>query len=272
MVKWGQNTSFYNQIKTEILEAYRFRYVTYAYVTTNLKLRYRRSSLGFIWTVLAPMLHYILIGLVFTLLMSQRRSNYFAYYFSGALFFAIISGILNKAPTIFIANENFIKKIYVPKLTFVLNVISIEVVNFFLSGSTLILLGLMLHKFEPTWMIFASIIPVIYAAISLLGITCLISVITVYFRDFIHIMPVGLQALFFATPIVFDETMIPEKYHWIIVCNPVYYLLKMFRGPLLDQTLAPASLYLYGLVGSVSILIFGLFIIKKFDNRIVFKL
>lgn len=272
MVKSGLNTSIYNQIKTEISEAYRFRYVTLAFVSTNLKLRYRRSSLGFIWTVLAPMLHYILIGCVFTLLMSQRRPDYFVYYFSGALFFAIIAGVLNKAPTIFIANEHFIKKIYIPKLTFVMNVVSIEVVNFFLSGTSLIILGILIGKFTPSFYVFLSFIPVILAALSLLGLTCIISVASVYFRDFIHIIPVIVQAAFFATPIVYDETMIPESYHWLIYYNPVYYFLKMFRMPLLEQTAAPLNYYVFGFCFSAACLIIGLLTVKKFDNRIVFKL
>lgn len=272
MVKTGLNTSIYNQIKTELFEAYRFRYVTMAFVSTNLRLRYRRSSLGFIWTVLAPMLHYILIGLVFTLIMSQRRPNYFAYYFTGALFFAMISGMLNKAPIVFIANEHFIKKIYVPKLTFVLNIVLIEVVNFFLSASSLIVLGILLGKISPSWYSFFAIIPVIYVSMALLGLTCIISVATVYFRDFIHIIPVAIQAAFFATPIVYDETMIPPEYHWIITYNPIFYFLKMFRLPLLDNQLASWQLYAGGFLFSAGILIIGLLVVKKFDNRIIFKL
>lgn len=272
MVKSGLNTSIANQIKTEISEAYRFRYVTMSFVITNLRLRYRRSFLGFIWTVLAPMLNYILIGLVFTLLMSEKRPDYFTYYFSGAIFFAIVAGVLTKAPTVFISNEHYIKKIYVPKLTFILNIISIEVVNFLLSGVSLIILGLLLGKFKPSLYILFSFIPVIFVTFALLGLTCLISVSTVYFRDFIHIIPVLVQAIFFTTPIIYDETMIPKEYAWFITYNPLYYFLKMFRAPLLEQSLAPLSFYAFGFSFSITLFVIGVLTVKKFDNRIVFKL
>lgn len=272
MTTTEHSNSIFSLIAQELKEAYRYRYVTYSFVETNLKLRYRRSSLGFIWTVLAPMLHYIVIGLMFSLIMGSKRPDYFVYYFSGALFFAIISGVMNRAPNIFISNEHFIKKIYIPKLTFVLNAVCIEATNFFLSASSLILLGVLLGKFHLSIYLPMALIPVLMAAVTLLGVSCLISVLSVYFRDFQHIMPVALQALFFATPIVYDETMIPEQYHWIMTYNPISYFLKMFRQPLLEQTLPSFQTYLSGFIFSVIILILGLWIVKKFDNKIVFKL
>lgn len=259
-------------IKQELRDAYRYRYVTYSFVQTNLKLRYRRSVLGFVWTVLAPMLHYVVIGFVFSMLMAGKREDYFAYYFSGALFFSMISGVLNRAPMVFIANEHFIKKIYVPKIIFVLNAVSIEVINFCLSATALIVLGMLSGQVHLSPLVILSIVPVILIAIGLLGIACFVSVAAVYFRDLLHIVPVVIQALFFLTPVVYDKTMIPEKYHWIVQYNPFYYFLQMFRMPLIEGGLPSPLVFAGGLVFSLVVLVVGLVIVKKFDNRIVFKL
>lgn len=256
----------------ELNEAYRFRYVTISSVQNNLKLRYRRSFLGFIWTLLAPMLHYIVIGLVFNILMGQKRPDYFVYYFSGALFFAIISGVLNRAPMIFIANEHFIKKIYVPKFTFILNGVSIELTNFLLSTTSLVIIGIAFGYFHPSYMTIFSLLAVLQIALLLTGISCFISVLTVYFRDFVHIVPVIVQALFFITPVIYDQSMIPEKYHLLLKLNPFYYYLKMFRMPLLEGTIPNYTLYIYTSLFSLLVFFLGLMIIKIFDNKIVFKL
>lgn len=272
MIITGRKLSFLEQVIFEFKEVYRFRYVVYSFVQTNLKLRYRRSALGFIWTVLAPMLHYIVIGLVFSVLMGNRRADYFVYYFSGALFFALITGVLNRAPMVFIANENFIKKIYIPKLTFILNAVSIELTNFLLSGTSLILLGILMGKFVLSPYIVLSLIPVFLAAVALLGLSCLLSVAAVYFRDLTHIIPVVIQAAFFATPVIYDESMIPLKYHWLITYNPAYYFLKLFRVPLLEQRLPDANSYGIATTFSVICLLLGLWVVKKFENKIVFKL
>lgn len=262
----------FSQIVSELRNVYKFRYVTYSFVQTSLKFRYRRSYLGFFWTVLAPMLHYIIMGLVFTMLMGNKRPDYFAYYFSGALFFALISGVLNRATIAFLVNEHFIKKIYVPKLTFVFNAVGIELVNFFLSGSSLIILGILTSYFKLSGYMFLAFIPVILAALALTGISCILSVATVYFRDFINITPVVIQAAFFATPVIYDETMIPQKYVWLIEWNPIYYYLKSFRLPLLSQTVPSWEVYVFIAAFSLFFLLAGVIVLMKYDNRIAFKL
>lgn len=267
--KSSKNTNF---LFRELQNVYRFRYVTFSFVYTTLKFRYRRSYFGFLWTVLAPMLHYIIMGLVFTMLMGDRRQDYFAYYFSGALFFALISGILTRATVAFLENEQFIKKIYVPKLTFILNAVGIELANFSLSGTSLIILGLITSYFHPSFYVVFSFIPVFLAAVGLIGIACLISTLTVYFRDFINITPVVIQASFFATPVIYDESMIPSKYSWIISVNPISYYLRAFRMPLLEQNIPSWENYAFMLSFSFIVLTIGLVTLVKFDNRIAFKL
>lgn len=260
------------RVLKELSNAHKFRYVTYAYINTTLRVKYRRSYLGFFWTVLAPVLHYIIIGLVFTMLMGNSRPDYFAYYFSGALFFSLISGVLNRSTNSLVANEHFIKKIYVPKLTFVLNAVGIEFANFLFSGSALIFLAILTSQFNYSFYVVFSFIPLVFAAIALVGISCVLSVGTVYFRDFVAIVPVALQATFFATPVIYDEAMVPEKFRWLMDWNPLYYFLKAFRMPLLSESLPPIETYLIMLLISVLCLFLGLVTLIKFDNRIVFKL
>lgn len=259
-------------ILNELRNVYRFRFVTYAYVSTNVKLKYRRSYLGFVWTVLAPMTHYLIMGLVFTVLMGRNRSDYFQYYFSGALFFALISGIINRATTTFLINEHFIKKIYIPKLTFIVNGVGIELTNFFLSGTSLIVLGFVFGKISFSPLAFLAIIPVVLGALALTGLACIIGLTTVYFRDFINIVPAVVQAAFFATPVIYDQTMIPEKYRWLIYYNPLYYILELFRAPLINHSVPPFEYYVFSALFSIFCFMAGILVLIRFDNRIVFKL
>ncbi len=261
-----------DQIIQELKETYRFRNVVYSNIQTNLKLRYRRSTLGFIWTVLAPMLNYVVIGLVFSVLMSGRRTDYFLYYFFGAVFFAIVSGVLSRAPFIFISNEHFIKKIYLPKLIFVLSTVGVELVNFFLSVSVLIFLGSVSGMLHLSWHVILTVIPIFLVACFLLGLSCILAVSTVYFRDFLHIIPVVVQAVFFATPIIYDKSMVPKEFHWCFIINPFYYFIEIFRQPLIDHAVPSYEMYLVPFVISFIMLPLGLYIIKIFDNKIIFKL
>ena len=263
---------WYSRLKRMAEEVYRYRYVTYAYVMTNLKARYRRSVLGFFWTVLAPMMNYFIMGLVFTLLLKNQMESYFVYYFSGAVFFAAVNGIMNRAPQAFIANEHYIKKIYLPKMIFVQNVVIYEFVNFFLSAVSLMILGFITGYLHLSWVSVTSLVPVLLLAFFLFGLAAIVGLGAVYFRDLLHIIPAVLQALFFATPIIYNREMIPQKYHFLVDINPFSYFLDAFRAPLISHQL-PSWHLLLALAGiSFLSFLFGFFLIDRFENKIVFKL
>lgn len=265
MFKWSE-------IKKELLEVYRYRYVVVSYIQSNLKLRYRRSVLGFLWTVLAPMLNYLVMGIVFSLLMRDRMDNYFVYYFSGAVFFTIISATLNRAPTFLISNEQFIRKIYIPKLIFVLNGTFYEIANFILSAISLLALGFLTGHLDLSWHSLLIVIPIFLLTFMLLGLGCIISIASVYFRDFLHIIPVIVQAVFFLTPVIYDKSMIPSEYQFLIYFNPFFYFLEIYRQPLVFHLVPSINYYLLCVLMSFGTFFTGIFMIKKFDNRIIFKL
>lgn len=217
-------------------------------------------------------MNYAMIGFVFTLLMKDRRPNYFIYYFAGANFFAIISGILNRAPLIFLQNENYIKKINLPKLIYILNAVAMELVNFFLSTTVLIVIGLCTGVLNLSWSVFMSLIPVALISLFLVGLSCVMAVMTVFFRDFIHIGPAFVQAAFFFTPVIYDSNMIPPQYREWLKLNPFYYFVELFRAPLLDQVMPSAQFLVISSVLSVVLLLVGIQILKIYDNQIVFKL
>lgn len=260
------------EIKKECVDVYRFRYVVYSYVQTYLKLRYRRSYLGFVWTVLAPMLHYVVIGVVFSLLMRGSQENYFLYYFSGAVFFGIVAGTFSRGMMAFIANEQFIKKIYIPKMIYILQAVSVEFTNFFLSTLALMAIGLVTGHLHLSPSLFLTLIPLALLFFTLVGVACLVAVMTVYFRDFTNIIPAALQALFFATPILYDPSMMPERYHWVFKANPLYYFLELIRQPLLNSSFAPLRYYVFCTAVAALTFVFGLLTVKAFDNKIVFRL
>jgi ABC-2 type transport system permease protein/lipopolysaccharide transport system permease protein len=253
-------------------QLYKYRYVTFSYVQTALKHRYRRSKLGFIWTVAAPLSHYLVIGLMLSVILKGARPDYFTYYFAGAVFFSFVTGVLARAPSIMIGNENFIKKVPVPKMIYVLNHVFFEAINFILTAGTLFIIGLLLQKVHLDLTFISTLFVIVFTAITLIGVGCALSIITVYFRDMNLIIPVVLQALFFVTPITFEVKMLPEHLHWIIALNPLWYYLEAFRRPLLGEGFAPANYYFGILAFSLFWLWLGSWLLMKYDNRIIFKL
>lgn len=262
----------FGALKTELMDAWRFRYVVISFVQTKLKQRYRRSVLGFLWTILAPMTHYAIIGFVMSHIGRANIPNYFVYMFTGSVFFSVFSNIMNSAPGYLIGNEHFIKKIYLPKVIFIFNSIFLEFTNFLLTASALLLLGIVTQTVHFSAALWFLPIPLFFAFIMLTGLGSLISVMAVYFRDLMHIIPAVMQAAFFLTPILYSPESLPGNYKKFIFWNPLYYVIECFREPIVSGEL-PKSIYIVGLgVSSVIVGLFGLVVLKKYDNKIVFRL
>lgn len=261
-----------DSIVTEFKDAWKYRYVIQSFVSTKLKQRYRRSVLGYFWTILAPFMHYAIIGFVMSHIGRSSMPNYFVYMFSGSVFFSVIAGVVNSSPMYLIANEHFIKKIYLPKIIFVLNTVTLEFVNFSLTSVSLVLLGLITQVIHFSFAFIYLPIPIVFGMLLLVGLGCIISIATVYFRDLIHILPAVMQAAFFLTPILYSIDQIPEKYHQFILINPIYYLIECFRLPIAQGTIPPLNYTILLTCSSILVFTTGIVLLKKYDNKIVFRL
>jgi len=264
--------SLLRDLVSEIKELYRFRWVTYSFVRSTLLLRYRRSFLGFFWSLLNPILNYIVVGMVFYLLSRGSTPNYFVYMFTGSAIFNLISVTTNTSPLIMLANEHYIKKIYLPKAIFIVNSILFELVNFIFSITALIILGLIGGKLIFSWSLFS--IPLVLFFILMLnfGIASFLSVTTVFFRDFVHITPILTQATFFATPILYTIDLVPPQYQHFVQFNPFFHIVQCFREPLYSGRLADPINYAVLIFVSLTFFTLGFWILKKNENRIVFRL
>ena len=256
----------------EIRDAYTYRYVTIAYVETTIRQKYRRSILGFFWSLLAPIMQFGAIGLIFYLTRVPDIPNYFSFAFFAAVGFNQIAATLNSAPYILVGNESYIKKIFVPKLTFVLNTACFESANFILSFVGLCALGILLGQVKLSWAIFFIPVSTLITLVLLVGLSSVIAVGTVYFRDLTLIMPVLTQVSFFITPIFYRPENLGPKLSKLVYFNPLTYYVELYRQPIYSGSLPSLPNIVFCSILSFLCLFLGLWLLKKFDNKIVFKL
>lgn len=264
--------ALHNSIITEIRETLRYRWVVFYFVYSFQKHRYRKSFLGYLWSVLAPLMQNLVIGFVFFSLFRFDMEGYLLYLFSGIVIFSLFSSVIGSSPTVFINNENFIKRIYVPKLAYVLQIVLLETVNFLFIFISLLILGIAFRQITFSALYAFLAVPVVLAILLLIGEVCIMGVMTVYFRDLAFIVPVVIQTLFFLTPVYYPITMMPARIQTIIRYNPLYWYVELFRKPIYEGALPSWHLILACAVLSVVSCVFGLWILKRYDNKIVFRL
>lgn len=269
MINAGQ---LLNPIQKEITDLWRYRWVCYSAVTSVLKMRYRRSVLGFFWSLLGPVLNYLIVGIVFSFLSKSNTENYFTFMFAGTAIYNLLSVTINQSPNIMISNENYIKKIYLPKSIFILNVVLMEFINFCLGLLALSILGIIFGGLKISFSLLYLPIPILAALFFNIGAASILSIVTVFFRDVTHILPIIMQAAFFGTPIVYPAELAPHQLRFLFHLNPFYYFVESFRFPIYHGTLPPNEITFMTITLSLFVFMIGIVVLKKFDNKIVFRL
>lgn len=260
-----------NKFLYEISEIARYKELLRNLVVRDIKVRYKRSVLGFIWVMLNPLLMMVILSMVFSEIFKVSTKNYTAYLLSGIILWNFFSQSTSASVHSFIGNSNLIKKVYMPRAIFPLSVVVSALINFVFSLIPLFIIFLINGtSVSPNFYILPVGI-VLLLAFSF-GIALILSTLTVFFHDTIYIYEVLLLAWMYMTPIFYPESIIPQKFSFIIHFNPFYYFLCIFRGALYMDVSAIYEKILYGLVFSIASLLAGWIIYHRNKDRVVYCL
>lgn len=207
-------------------------------VVRDLRVRYRRSTLGVLWTLLLPLLNTLIFTTIFSAAFGFHVENYAVYALSGVLFWNFFQQSVISAMYSLARNASIMKKLPVPKAVFPVATILSGLVNFTLA--LIPLLGLMLVTGQPLKpaLLFLPVAMAI-AALFALGVGLLLSPLAVFFTDVVELVSVVLMLIMYLTPVFYPIGIVPEKFRWLIGLNPVAIVLETFRDPIFRGALPP---------------------------------
>jgi ABC-type polysaccharide/polyol phosphate export permease len=255
----------------EVVEIIRYRELLRNLVIRDIKVRYKRSVLGFAWVMLNPLFMMLILSLVFSSLFKVEVANYTAYVLSGIIFWHFFSQGTSVALLGFTGNSDLLKKVYIPKAVFPLSIIISALINFILSLLPLFVI-LLITGTRMSYHILLLPAGILLLFIFSFGLSLILSTITVFFKDMLYIYGVLLMAWMYLTPIFYPPTIIPEQYRLIFSLNPLYHFIGLFRGCLyLDSPLIYEN-FIFGLAFSVLALLAGWGFYHRYKDRIVYYL
>lgn len=250
---------------------YDYRLVMLQLVKQQITLRYRRTVFGFLWTLLNPLLNMAVIATVFSLVMKFQIDQYAIFLFAAMIPWSFFSGALNQSAGVLIANESLFKKIYLPKQIFVASSLMSLLIDSLLSTLCLFVIALAIGA-KLTLPLLGLPIAFLLLAIFSFGLSLIVAVGSVFFRDLQYLIGVLMQAMYFMTPIIYPITAVPEKYHWAFIWNPMYYFVLYFRAPLYDGVWPSIDLMFTCFLLAAASLIIGLIVFRVNDKKIIFRL
>lgn len=255
---------------TELVrETYRYRELIWALALKELKVRYKRSLLGFMWALLNPALMMLVLTLVFSTIMRFAIPRYAIFLLSVLLPWTFFAQSLSYAAESIVGNGELIKKVSVPKLIFPVAAVVSNFINLMLSLIPLALLVLgMGHPFYWTWLYLP--VPILALVIFTLGMTFFFAAANVYYRDVSHIVQVVLSAWFYLTPIIYAIDFIPPNRQWLFRLNPIIYVINGFRLSVYYGQLPKWRSIVASFVCAFIALFIGFAIFRKYQDDFVF--
>jgi ABC-2 type transport system permease protein/lipopolysaccharide transport system permease protein len=259
----------------DVDEFRRFRGVIGNLVAQELQVRYQRSMLGFLWTLVNPALMMGTQALVFSRLFrgigGMGPWEYAVFLFAGAMPWTFLATSLTECTTALIHQEGLIRKIYVPKWIFPLARVLIQGITFALSLTALFLMLWPLGAPVSSSLLALPIAMVMLGAFTM-GLGLIAATIHTFFRDFGHFLGVGLQAWYFLTPIIYRADFLPANERWKFWLNPAYPFVRLFQIIIHESRWPSVWLFLLCACIGVSTLVLGYVVFKSQERKIVFRL
>lgn len=246
------------------------RFILSELIKKGIRLKYRRSYLGIIWSLLEPLLTMIVLTIVFGTLYHHHDIRTFAVFIlCGRLLYTFFSQSTTAALKSIRANSSIIKKVYVPKVLYPLSSILFNYVIFLISLIVLALVATVLGVY-PTVYTLEAVVPLITLLLLSLGCGLILSTVGVFFRDMEYLWTVLLMIVMYTCAIFYEpERLLVSRWGFILKANPLFCVIMEFRDAVLYAQPMNPKYVAYSLGFSVVSIALGLWMFRKNEDRFI---
>ncbi len=239
-------------------------------VNRDIKIKYRGSVLGILWSVLNPLGMMIIMSIVFSHVFRGNIENFPVYLMCGQIIFNFYNEASTVAMGSILGNAALIRKVYVPKYLFPMSKVCSCFVNL-LTSFIALLLVIVFTGTKLTWSALLIVIPIFYIFLFSLGMGLLLSALVVEFRDLIHLYGVLLTAWMYLTPIFYPVDILPVWVRTIVELNPLTNIIMILRELIMYGTLPGMMLHVKCIISCLIVLAVGVVVFHKQQDTFILK-
>ena len=258
-------------IKNVVMNLKKYMFLLQQLVSRDFKVKYKRSILGVLWSLLYPLLTMAVMAIVFSNVFkfSTPGVSYLAYLLSGLVMFNYFSEASNLAMSSVVANFSLLNKIYIPKYIFPLSKCLFVGINFLL---TLIPLYVVLFATGTGVNIYHIFLPYAYLCLFMftLGMGFILSAVSVFLRDMFYIYGIVIMMWTYLTPIMYDISTISPTLQPFLKLNPLYHYINFAREIILYGRIPQPFTWLTCIASAVIVLIIGVVVFKKTQDKFIY--
>ncbi len=208
----------------------------------EMKVKYKSSVFGYCWSVAHPLAFAFVYFIAFKVVMRIQMEDYSLFLIAGLFPWQWFSNSVSAAPTVFLSNVSIIKKVNFPRNIIPLTTVLQDMIHFILSMPVIVVFLFIYHRSPSLSWLYGVPLLLVIQLIMTYGAALFISSINLFFRDFERLTSIFITLLFYFTPIIYPETMVPERFRSLVYFNPLAPLMVSWRNLFLNGKLDPAAL------------------------------
>jgi len=217
---------------SRVRQVWRYRELLRGLVVRNLKVKYQRSLLGFVWTLVNPLLTVTILVLVFSHVVRIQVPNYWAFLLSGYFVWNFMLQTLTTGTWIFAEHSRLTRSVAFPSEILVFSAAGSRIIEF-AAEISLVLLALALglhHRVPDSWALLPVL--VLIQIVMAVGLALPIATLSVFYYDVYHALPIALTSLFYLSPVFYPASLVPEAFRTLYLLNPIAGLLTLYHDVL----------------------------------------
>ncbi len=255
---------------TSVQSIYRFRELLLLLVQRDLKVRYQRSILGMVWTLLNPLLQMAVYTLVFSTIMQVGVPGFPVFLLSGLLPWNLLAMATTLSSNSLLGNQGLIRKVAAPQAVYPLSVVGSKLFDLVMSLVPMALLATLLGR--PPGISWLFLVPaVLFATAFTAGLSLLFSSATVFFRDVRHLIDILFQIWFYLTPVLYPADFLDKlPFSWMksaLSANPAFYIIRCFQIAIYEQRFPDAKTVLFAGTAAVLSLALGFVVFTRAEDQ-----
>lgn len=235
------------------------------------KAKYAGSALGIWWAVFSPLILAVSINFVFTAGFKIKIPNFTLFALSGIIPWNFFAAALLEATNSFIANSSVLKQSIFPREFIPMSTVLGNLLNFFVGFIFLLPLFIIFNLGLINLLLFLLIIIMIHF-IFVMGLGLLFSTLNVFFRDLLHFLNVGMMIWFWVTPVFYSFEMLPLRFHWICLLNPMTHYVILYQNILFKSIRPSLSELFTAFLISLAFFFIGYYFFFKKETQLLKKI
>jgi ABC-type polysaccharide/polyol phosphate export permease len=250
-----------------VLHWFQYRELVRNIVLRDLRLKYRGSVLGFLWSLVNPLVVVAIYTLAFSVILRVRTSHYVLYLVTGLLPWGYFAGSASAATGAIIDSGSLVKSVYFPRAILPVSVVLFNLSQFGMTFAVVLPAVLLVYGIAPSPPMLAFVLVLLLQTVFTIGVALLLATATAFFRDVRHLLEIALQVMFWLIPIIYEYDLIPPPLRPISFAVPMTPYIMGYRQSLFYEQWPDPAVWALSTAYAALAFFGGLLVFRKYEDR-----